>query len=71
MKVKRVSKIWIRMSATDIDSNSKFKVTCKNADFECRNIRTDTKEKSSKFLTLHLPFCLFIRKKKDQTEWPS
>ena len=31
-----------------INSNSKFKVTCKNANFECHCIRTHTKEKLSK-----------------------
>ena len=31
-----------------IYSNSKFKVTSKNADFECRRIRTHTEEKPSK-----------------------
>ena len=31
-----------------IYSNSKFKVTCKKGDFECRYIRTHTKEKPSK-----------------------
>ena len=30
-----------------IYSNSKFKVTCKNADFECRYFRTHTEEKPS------------------------
>ena len=50
MKVKRVSKIWVRMTTIlliFIYSNSKY-------------IRTHTKEKPLKFLTLHLPFCLFI-----------
>ena len=32
-----------------VNTNSKFKVTCKNAEFECRYIRTNcTKEKPSK-----------------------
>ena len=39
-----------------IYANSKFKITCINKAFECRYIRTHTKEKLSKIS----PFCLFI-----------
>ena len=39
-------------------SNSKFKVTYKNADFECRYIIP--KKTCLKFLTLHSPFCFFL-----------
>ena len=46
IKVRRVSKLWVRMSTTNIHL-LKFKVTCKNMDFECRCIRTHTKEKPS------------------------
>ena len=45
-----------------IYSNLKFKVFCKNTDFECRYIKSHIKEKLQ-FLSMHLPFCLFIRKK--------
>ena len=50
-----------------IPLNSKFKVTCNSADFECRYIRTHTEKKKKKknnlkFLTLHLPFCLYLMK---------
>ena len=38
MKIKRVSKIYVRMF---IYSNSKFKVTCKNMDFKYQYIRDD------------------------------
>ena len=42
-----VSKILVGMSTTNIDLlQSKFKVTCKNGDFECRYIRTHTEEKN-------------------------
>ena len=42
-----VSKCWVGMSTTDIHL-LQFKITCKNADFECRYIRTQTKEKTFK-----------------------
>ena len=37
--------------------NSKFKVTCKNEDFECRCIKTHFEEKSLKFVLFQSPFC--------------
>ena len=39
--------------------NLKFKVTCKNGDFECRYTITHSVEKRQIFLTLHSPFCIF------------
>ena len=54
MKVRRMSKVCFRnlkcplVGPNIIYSNSKIKVTCKNADFECWYIRTHTKEKPSK-----------------------
>lgn len=39
--------------------NSKFKVTCKNEDFECRCIKTHFEEKSLKFVLFQSPFCFF------------
>ena len=45
--------IWVVMPSTIfIYSNSKFKVTCKNADFECRNITTHTEENPSKIFNI-------------------
>ena len=46
-KAKRVSNIWVWISATNIYSNSKFVVICKNVDFECWFIRTHTNLKPS------------------------
>ena len=46
-----------------IYSNSKFKVTCKNADFECWYIRIHTKEKSSKISNITLATLPFYQKK--------
>ena len=55
-----VSNIWVGMSILIfIYSNSKFKVTCKNTDFEFWYIRTHTVEKSSKISNITfsiLPF---------------
>ena len=41
---------------------SKFKVSCKKADFRYWFIRTHTKENHLKFLTFHSPFSLFLMK---------
>ena len=60
MKVKRVSKIWVKMSIINIHLlNSKFEVICKNEDFECRYIRTHTKEKPSKISNITFAILLF------------
>ena len=40
-------------------SNSKFKGTCQNADFECRYIKTRTKEKLSKIFNITFPILAF------------
>ena len=53
-----------------IYSNSKFKATCKNADFEFWYIRTLTKEKPSKISDIAFAILPFIREN-TQTEWPS
>ena len=54
------------MSTTNINYfNSKFKVTCKNADFEFRYIRTHTEEKASKISNIIfaiLPFLIKLHK---------
>ena len=63
-----VSKIWGGMSTTIlifIYSNSKFKVTCRNVDFESRYIRTHTEEKPSKisnitFVILHFSYIKYF-----------
>ena len=52
-----------------INSYSKFKVTCKKADFECRYIRTHTKEKPSKISNIAFAILTFYQKN-TQTEWP-
>ena len=51
-----VSKTWVRMSTTNFTpiKNSKF-------DFECRYIWSNTDDKNVRFLTLHSPFCLFLK----------
>ena len=55
MKVKRVSKIWVRMSTTNIHLlQCKIQVTCKNADFECWYIKTHNKEKPSKMVHFNI-----------------
>ena len=55
-----VSKIWIGcLLLIFIYFNSKFKVTCRNGDFECWYIRTYSKEKLSKISNItftDLPF---------------
>ena len=67
--------IWVRMSTTCIHLlQFKTQVTCKNADFKCRYIRTHPEEKEQfklelelelciKFQTLHSPFWIFLKKK--------
>ena len=53
MKVKSeqilIENVYLLVS---IYSNSKFKVTCKNAHFECLYIGTHTKEKPSKIANI-------------------
>ena len=57
---KSVIKIWSRsLFLKVIYSNSKFKVTSKNTDYKCLYIRTHTKEKPSKFLTLGPTVAIF------------
>ena len=46
-----------------IYSNSKSRVTCTKAHFECQYIRTHTKEKQSKISKITFAICHFIRKK--------
>ena len=46
-----------------IYSNSKFKVTYKNADFECHYIRTHTKQKPSKISNIKFSILPFYQKK--------
>ena len=45
-------------------SNSKFKVTCKNEDFECQYIRTHTKEQPSKISYITFAIWPFNQRKK-------
>ena len=59
--VKRVTKICVRKSTTNI--HSKCKVTCKNVDFECRYIRTYTKEKPPKMSNITFAILPFYQKK--------
>ena len=49
-------------------SSSKFKVTCKNGDFECRYITTHTKEKLFKISNITFAI-LHFHQKNTQTEW--
>ena len=61
---KRVRKILVKMSTTDIiDFNSKFKVTCKNRDFERCFIMTHTEEKPSKISSTTFTILLPQQKK--------
>ena len=64
------SREWIKselecLQPIDIYSNSKFKLTCKNANFNA-GVRTHIKEKPSKISILHSPFSLLIRKKREK-----
>ena len=74
IKVKRVSKIWVRMYATNIHL-LQFKILKLLINMWTLNASTSglqPRRNRLKYLTLHLPFCLLIRKKKNtQTEWPS
>ena len=54
---------WLKF----IYSHSKFKVICKNADFECRYIRTHTKEKPSKISNIAFAILPFHQKKYGHT----
>ena len=45
-----------------IYSNQEFKVTCKNADFECRYIRTHTEKETSKISNVTLAILPFSHK---------
>ena len=60
MKVTSVSKIWVKMCNTiNIHlHNSKFKVTCKNTDFECWYIGTHIKEKPFKISDIEVAILL-------------
>ena len=64
MKVKRVSKIWLRISITNIHLlQFKFIVTSKKIDFDCWYIRNHTKEKLSKISNIAVAIlfvCLFV-----------
>ena len=52
-----------------IYSTSKFKVTCKNKNFECCYIRTHTKEKPSKISDITFAIMPFYQKKKKYLNW--
>ena len=63
IKVKRVSKIWVKMSTIDfIYFDSKFKPLVKTQTLNAGTSGLIPKGNRVKFLTLHLPFHLFIRK---------
>ena len=52
-------------------SNSKLKVTCKSVVYECRYIRTHTKEKASKIPNINFAILLSNYLHNYQTEWPT
>ena len=64
MKVERVSKIWVRMSTTNI-SLLQFRISSsenEDVDFECRYIRTHTKEKPCKISDITLAILPFYQR---------
>ena len=68
MKVKRVGKIWVKISTSKIDLfQFKMKVSCKNEDFDYLYIRTHYKKDSHpKCQKLHSPFFLLSE---DMLKW--
>ena len=74
------SSVWVliyrnlKSAFLQLTLNFEFEVTYKIVNFKCRYISgLIPKRHRLKFLTLtlHAPFCLFIRKKNTQTEWSS
>ena len=62
-KAIKVKRVWVTMSPICNYSTSKFKLTCKNTDRECRCIRTLTKEKLSKISNITFAILPFYQKK--------